>query len=78
MILDDVTGSLDNETKEIILENIEKYLKDATAIIITSQGEMLKLCQRIIVIDNGEIVEIGNYSKLIKDKKSFLYSLFMK
>ena len=78
VILDDVTGSLDNETKEIILENIEKYLKDATAIIITSQGEMLKLCQRIIVIDNGEIVEIGNYSKLIKDKKSFLYSLFIK
>ena len=77
-MVDDATGSLDNETKEIILENIEKYLKDTTTIMITSQIEMLKQCQRIIVIDNGEIVEIGTYSELINDKKSMLYSLFMK
>ena len=78
VILDDPTGSLDNESKEIIQENIEKYLKDSTVIIITNQIEMLKQCKKIIVIDNGEIVEIGNYTKLIKDKKSSFYSLFVK
>ena len=78
VILDDPTGSLDVETKEIIHENIWKYLRDSTVILITNQVDLLKKCQRIIVIDDGEIVEIGNYSKLIKDKNSFLYSLFVK
>ena len=78
VILDEPTGSLDNETKEIINENIGKYLKDSTVIMITSQVEMLKQCERIIVIENGEIVETGDYSELIKDKNSLLYSLFIK
>jgi ABC-type multidrug transport system fused ATPase/permease subunit len=78
VILDDAIGSLDVETKEIIEENIDKYLKNATVIMITNQVDMLKKCQRIIVIDNGEIVENETYSKLIKDKYSLLYSLFNK
>ena len=78
VILDEATGSLDNETKAIIYENIEKYLKNSTILMITSQIEMLKKCDKIIVIDNGEIVEIGNLKKLIKNKKSIFYSLFMK
>jgi ABC-type multidrug transport system fused ATPase/permease subunit len=78
VILDEPTGALDNEIKEIINENIGNHLKDATVIMITSQVEMLKQCERIIVIDNGEIAEIGEYSELIKNKKSLLYSLFLK
>ena len=78
VILDDPASSLDVETKEIIHENINKYLKNSTVILITNQVDMLKQCQRIIVIDNGEIVETGSYSKLIKDKNSLLYSLFIK
>ena len=46
--------------------------------MITNQIEMLKTCDRIIVIDNGEIVEIGSYNKLIEDKNSLFYSLFIK
>ena len=78
IILDEPTGSLDNESKEIIKENIGKYLQDSTVIMITNQIEMLKQCQRIIVFDNGEIVETGDYSKLIKNKKSCFYSLILK
>ena len=78
VILDDAAGSLDAETKEIIEENIDKYLKNATVLMITNQIDMLKKCQRIIVIDNGEIVEADTYSKLINDKNSLLYSLFIK
>ena len=78
VILDEATSSMDNETKEIIHKNIEKYLKNCTVIMITNQVEMLNQCQKIIVIDNGEIAEIGTYNKLIKDKNSFLYSLFIK
>lgn len=78
VILDEPTSSLDSETKEIIHENIKKYLKDSTTILITNQKDLLKLCKRIIVIENGEVVEEGKYSKLIKDKNSLFYSLFVK
>ena len=78
VIMDEVTSSLDTESKKIIIENIEKYLNNSTVIMITNQVEMLKKCDRIIVIDNGEIVEIGNYNKLIEDKNSLFYSLFIK
>ena len=76
VILDEATSSLDFETKKIIIENIEKYLKDCTVIIITNQEDILKKCNRVIVIDNGEIVEVGNYEKLIQNKNSLFYSLF--
>jgi ABC-type multidrug transport system fused ATPase/permease subunit len=78
VILDEPTSSLDSETKEIIHENIKKYLKDSTTILITNQKDLLKLCKRIIVIENGEVVEEGKYSKLIKDKNSLFHSLFVK
>ena len=78
VILDEPTSSLDVETNEIIHKNIDKYLQDSTTIIITNQVDLLKKCNRIIVIENGEIVEIGKYSKLMKDKKSLFYSLFAK
>ena len=78
VIMDEVTSSLDVGTKKIIIENIEKYLKNSTVLMITNQIEMLKKCDTIIVIDNGKIVEIGNYDKLIEDKNNLFYSLFIK
>ena len=61
VILDDPTGGLDIQTKNIIYNNIKKYLKDKTVIIITNQEDLMRLCDKIIVIDNGIIVESENY-----------------
>ena len=77
VFMDEATSSLDEKTKNIIIENIGKYLKDSTVIMITNQIDMLKQCQKIIVIDNGEIIQIGKYDKLIEDKKSLFYNLFI-
>ena len=77
VILDDPTGGLDTQTKNIIYNNIKKYLKDKTVIIITNQEDLMKLCDKIIVVDNGKIVESGNYDELIKDKKNFFCNLFI-
>ena len=78
IIMDEVISSLDAKTKEIIINNIEKYLKDSTVIMITNQLEILKKCNKIIVIDNGKISEIGNYNKLVEDKNSLFYFLLIK
>ena len=77
VILDDPTSGLDMQTKNIIYKNVKKYLKDKTVIIITNQEELIKLCDKIIFVDNGNIVEYGSYNKLIKDKNNSFCNLFI-
>ena len=77
VILDDPTGGLDIQTKNIIFNNVQKYLKDKTVIIVTNQEDLMKSCDKIVVVDNGIIVECGSYDKLIKDKNNFFCNLFI-
>ena len=77
VVLDDPTGGLDTQTKNIIFKNVKKYLKDKTVIIITNQEDWIKSCDKIVVVDNGNIVETGSYDKLIKDKNNFFNTLFI-
>ena len=77
VILDDPTSGLDMQTKNIIYKNVKKYLKDKTVIIITNQEELIKLCDKIVVVDNGNIVEYGSYNKLIKDKNNSFCNLLI-
>ena len=78
IILDEATSSVDTETEKIIQNNMEKYFGDSTVIIIAHHLQMVKNCKTIYVIDNGEIVESGSYSDLLKDKNSKFYSLYLK
>ena len=77
IILDEATSSLDVETEKIIQKNMEKYFGDSTVIIIAHHLQMVKDCQTIFVIDNGEIVESGIYSDLLNNKNSKFYSLYI-
>ena len=77
IILDEATSSLDIETEKIIKENMNKYFGDSTVIIIAHHLQMVKDCERILVIENGEIVESGTYLDLLKDKNSKFYSLYI-
>ena len=76
IILDEATSSLDLETEKIIQRNMEKYFKDVTLIMITHHIHMVKNCKRIIVVNQGRIVESGEYDALLKDKRSYFYSLY--
>ena len=68
---------MDNETKNIIIKNIKKYLKEKTVIIITNQEDLMKLCDNIFVIENGIIIQNGNYEELTKDKNNFFCNLIV-
>ena len=72
VILDDPTGGLDTQTKNIIYKNIKKYLKDKTVIIVTNQEDLMKLCDKIIVVDNGIILEDSDSFEHLKDRVEFL------
>ena len=76
MILDEATSSLDIETEKIIQENIEKYLKNVTMLVITHHIHIVKNFKKIVVVDQGRIVESGDYDSLLKNKLSHFYSLY--
>ena len=72
VILDEATSSLDYETEKTIKENMEKYFKNSTLIMITHHLPMVKDFKNIIVIDKGEIIESGSYSELMNNKNGAL------
>lgn len=74
-ILDEATSSIDTQTEHIIQEAIEKVLKNRTSIIIAHRLSTIKNCDRIIMIEDGEILETGSHHELI-NKKGRYYKLY--
>ena len=73
-ILDEATSSLDTVTEKQIQEELAELTKDKTTFIIAHRLSTLKNADRLIVLDNGKIVEIGSHKELI-DKKGYYYQL---
>ena len=65
LILDDVTSALDRATEFEIINNLKTKLKDTTKIIISQKITSVKNADKIIVLDNGHISNIGNHEYLI-------------
>ncbi|PIE98539.1 MAG: multidrug ABC transporter ATP-binding protein [Treponema sp.] len=68
LILDDSFSAVDTETEEKILQNLKKYNQGAGMIIISHRISTVKNCDEIIVLSDGEIVERGNDTTLMKNK----------
>lgn len=66
LILDDAVSSVDAETELKILESIKHELKNRTSIVISHRAFVLKDATRIIVFDNGKIVQQGTHDELLK------------
>lgn len=73
-ILDEATSSLDTITEKQIQDELAILTKDKTTFIIAHRLSTLKNADRLIVLDNGSIVEIGTHKELI-DKKGYYYQL---
>ena len=68
LILDEATSSLDSESEYLISSAISEIIKGKTVIAIAHRLSTLKEMDRIIVLENGKIVEEGSYLELSKKK----------
>jgi ATP-binding cassette subfamily C protein LapB len=59
LVLDEPTSSLDNRAEELFMKRLKLVLKDKTLILITHKSSLLALVDRLVVIDEGRIVENG-------------------
>ena len=78
IILDEATSSVDQKTEDIISTAVETMFKDSTVIIIAHRIHTVKKCDRIIVMNNGQIIEVGKPKELIENTNSKFYSLYYK
>jgi len=66
LILDEATSALDSATEKLVQSAITKMQQDRTTIIIAHRLTTIQNADRIIVLKNGEIIEQGTHSELIK------------
>ncbi|MGQ9805145.1 MAG: ABC transporter ATP-binding protein [Chlorobiales bacterium] len=74
LIFDEATSALDNESEKVVQAAIETAMSDRTAIVIAHRLSTLKNADKIIVIEQGEIVEQGSHTDLMA--KDGLYKRF--
>lgn len=77
LILDEATSSLDNISEKRVQEAIKEARKDQTTIIIAHRLTTVRNADKIIVLDNGKVVEEGRHEELL-NRKGYYYNLYRK
>ncbi|TDM44114.1 ABC transporter ATP-binding protein [Macrococcoides goetzii] len=77
LILDEATSALDLESEAVIQEALETLSKDRTTVIVAHRLSTITHADKIVVIQNGEIVEIGTHQQLMNNRSHYynLYSI---
>lgn len=68
LILDEATSALDNKTEAVVQKAIENLMRDKTVFVVAHRLSTIQNADKIVVINNGEIVEIGTHDELIKNE----------
>jgi len=71
LILDEATSSLDSESEKVVQHAIENVMENRTSIIIAHRLSTVINVDKIILIDEGKIVGIGNHKDLIKNSEMY-------
>ena len=76
LILDDTTSAVDMETEKHIQESLENLDFNCTKLIIAQRISSTKDADKIIILENGKIKEMGTHDELLA-KKGYYYEVFM-
>jgi len=66
LILDEATSQVDLESEQLIHKVLEQFRRDRTTIIITHRLGVLSLADRVVVMEGGEIIDVGSHQELIR------------
>ena len=66
LILDEPTSGMDNATEKLFIASLQPYIEQKTIILITHKSTMLDLIDRLIVVNEGQVVADGPKEKIIK------------
>ena len=71
LILDEPTSALDAQTESLLLEALERLMKNRTTFIIAHRLSTIRKADQILVLENGEIVEMGTHKELLAKEGLF-------
>lgn len=71
LILDDCLSAVDTETEHSIIKSLKSWMKGRTSIIISHRVSSIQHADKIIVLENGTIAEIGTHESLLENKKYY-------
>ena len=75
LVLDEATSSVDTRTEKIIQKAMDKLMKNRTSFIIAHRLSTVRDADKIIVIDDGHIIEQGNHDELMEQKGYYYNTL---
>jgi ATP-binding cassette subfamily B protein len=71
IIFDEATNSLDAGTEKVIVENLADFFKGKTVIVVAHRLSTVRDADKIVVLDNGRIVETGSHASLIENRGTY-------
>jgi len=77
VLIDEATSNIDISTEELLYKNIQSLLLSATVLIISQRVKTVMDLDRVVILDNFQIIEEGNPRELLKNSNSKLYSMWI-
>ena len=71
LILDEATSSLDSESEALVQEALDHLMENRTTFIIAHRLSTIQNADKIVVLEQGEIVEVGSHQKLLKENGKY-------
>jgi ATP-binding cassette subfamily C protein LapB len=70
LILDEPTSQMDNMTEQAIVQKLKQFCQYKTLILVTHKTSLLSLVDRVIIVDNGKVIEDGAKNIILKKLQS--------
>ena len=71
MVLDEATSALDTESEKLVQEALENLMNNRTSLVIAHRLSTIQKANKIVVMQDGRIIEMGTHEDLIKNKSTY-------